>query len=142
MWTLIWIVAVLFAIVIEIVTVELVGIWFIPGAVIAAILALCGVHWAIQVGVFVASTILFIILFRKRLLKKLNSKENKTNTDLIIGKELQLISGIGFQQAGSVKINGVIWSVSLEDETASLEAGAFVTVVNIKGNKLIVREVK
>ena len=142
MWVYIWVAIILLAIVVEIATVELVGIWFVPGALIALILALFGVHWAIQVGVFAVATVLFIMLFRKKLIQYLSKDKSKTNTDLLIGKELKLITPIAFQTPGSVKINGVEWSATLEDETAELKEGSLVKVVEIKGNKLIVREVK
>ena len=142
MWVYIWVAVILLAIVVEIATVELVGIWFVPGALIALVLALFGVHWAIQVGVFVIATVLFIIFFRKKLMQYLSKDKSKTNTDLLIGKELKLITPIAFQTPGSVKINGVVWSASLEDETAELKEGSLVKVVEIKGNKLIVKEVK
>ena len=138
MWVYIWVAIILLAIVVEIATVELVGIWFVPGALIALILALFSVHWAIQVGVFAVAT----VLFRKKLIQYLSKDKSKTNTDLLIGKELKLITPIAFQTPGSVKINGVVWSASLEDETAELKEGSLVKVVEIKGNKLIVREVK
>lgn len=142
MWVYIWVAIILLAIVVEIATVELVGIWFFPGALIALVLALFGVHLAIQVGVFTVATVLFIIFFRKKLIQYLSKDKSKTNTDLLIGKELKLITPIAFQTPGSVKINGVVWSASLEDETAELKEGSLVKVVEIKGNKLIVREVK
>lgn len=142
MWVYIWVAIILLAIVVEIATVELVGIWFVPGALIALILALFSVHWAIQVGVFAVATVLFIMFFRKKLIQYLSKDKSKTNTDLLIGKELKLITPIAFQTPGSVKINGVVWSASLEDETAELKEGSLVKVVEIKGNKLIVREVK
>lgn len=142
MWVYVWIAVILLAILIEIATVELVGIWFVPGAIIALVLALFDIHWAIQVGVFVVATILFTVFFRKSLIKYLSKEKSKTNTDLLIGKELKLLTPIGFQTPGSVKINGVIWSASLEDETAELKEGSLVKVVEIKGNKLIVKEVK
>ena len=142
MWVYIWVAIILLAIVVEIATVELVGIWFVPGALIALVLALFGVHWAIQVGVFAVATVLFIIFFRKKLIQYLSKDKSKTNTDLLIVKELKLITPIAFQTPGSVKINGVVWSASLEDETAELKEGSLVKVVEIKGNKLIVREVK
>ena len=42
---------------------------------------------------------------------------------------------------GELKINGVIWDCETEDGSI-IEEGKLVQIISIKGNKLIVKEVK
>ncbi len=142
MWIWVWVGVIIFSIVFETMTFDLVGIWFIPGAILSFVLACFGTNWIIQVVLFFTFSLLLMALLRRFLVKLLKKDKEKTNTDLIIGKKLKLITAIKFQQPGSVKINDVIWSASLSDETMELDADSLVEVIEIKGNKLIVKEVK
>ena len=82
-----------------------------------------------------------MLSFRKIVLKYLDKGEIKTNADAVIGKEFVLETAIGFNQPGSIKVNGVVWSAITDDQKAEVPEGTVVTVKNLKGNKYIV-EVK
>ena len=63
-----------------------------------------------------------------------------TNADSVIGKEFILLSDIGFNKAGTIKVNGVVWAAITEEESAEIPAGKIVVVERIEGNKYIVKE--
>lgn len=66
-------------------------------------------------------------------------KDVKTNTDALIGKKAKLIGDITEDNNGSVKFGDVVWTATSE---TPISAGAYVQVVSISGNKLIVKEIK
>ena len=74
-------------------------------------------------------------------MKKLLKTEIKTNADAVIGAEFTLLTDIGFNQTGTIKINGVVWNVNTENEKEEISAGTIVRVLRIQGNKYIVEKV-
>ena len=81
-----------------------------------------------------------MLCFRRLVMKKLDKGEVKTNAGAVIGKEFILLSDIGFNKAGSIKVNDVVWTAIAEDEKSEIPAGAIVVVERIEGNKYIVKE--
>lgn len=136
----VWAVIFVLAIVIEAETAEMVAIWFMPGALVGVILALCGVeHW-IQCVVFIAVSAVLLVLAKTWLKKKMAkyAKNEKTDTDLLIGKMAKVVEDIdNLNEKGAVKINGQVWSARMDDDTTSAAVDEFVTVKDIKGVKLI-----
>ena len=59
-----WLAVVIITLVIEFMTAEIVSIWFFFGSVVSLILAICKVDPAIQIIVFVAVSLLFMICVR------------------------------------------------------------------------------
>lgn len=137
-FTYVFIGVIVFSLVIEALTSDMVSIWFTGGGIVALILSVCGVVWYISVPVFIAVSLGLLLLFRKAALKKFSLKDGKTNAQAVIGKEFELLSPIGFNKAGSIKVNGVVWSVVTENEHDEVKEGTIVKVINIKGNKYIV----
>ena len=140
-----WIVTVVIALFGEMITAELVAIWFIPSALVSMILAFYKVPTTIQWIVFmVLSTILLVVAFkflRKLLLKNLGSK--KTDTDILIGKTARVEEDINnAEMQGAVKIDGKICSARMVDDTETADKGEFVTVEYISGVKLICKKIK
>lgn len=84
---IIWAAAILLFGIAEGVTVQLVSIWFLIGAVAALITAFCGAGIPVQVTVFVTVTVVTLIATRPIVKKKLNTKTVKTNADRCIGQE-------------------------------------------------------
>lgn len=76
-WLYIWLGVVAVTIIIEFVTVKLVSIWLSIGALIAMILASCGVRFEIQIPVMLAVSLACIFGLRKPTIKFLNRKEDK-----------------------------------------------------------------
>ena len=65
----------------------------------------------------------------------------QANLDLLINTEHILLKQIDKFSVGELKINGVIWDCETEDGSI-IEKGKLVQIISIKGNKLIVKEVK
>ena len=137
----IWLGVVVIATVLELVTLDMTSIWFAVSGIVALILsAFKNISWVVQLIVFVVLSAALIIglrpIAKKFLLRHMNEK---TNTDTFIGKKVYMITEASFGTLGSVKIADVVWSAVPEDETETIEAGAVVEVLAIRGNKLIVK---
>ena len=140
MWIYLWLAVTAAALVIEFTTSEMVSIWFVGGGLVAMLLAGLGLEWYFHVPAFIVVSLVLMLCFRSLVMKKLKGKDVRTNADTAIGKEYELIDGISFNAAGSIKINGVTWSAVTENENAEIPAGTKVIVKGIEGNKYIVEE--
>lgn len=137
----IWLAVIVVTAIAEFATMEIVSIWFTFGAIIPFIMAATNsVSWEAQIVVFVVISALLIASLRsvtRRFLFKGNTE--KTNLEMYIGMQYRMIMRTDFETVGAIKINDVVWSaVALNRET--IEAGAIVQVVDIDGNKFVVRE--
>lgn len=135
----IWLAIMAVTVIIEIVTLDLVSIWFAFGAVIPFILsAIGGIAIEIQIAVFVAVSALLIIFLRKNAQKLLFKNMNqKTNVDAFEGKKVRLLEDTDFEHNGSVKINDVTWT-AISESGELIKAGQLVEIKKVDGNKLIV----
>ena len=138
-FALFWVAVIAVAAIVEAETCDLVAIWFIPGALISMILALCGVDFWIQAVVFItlsaAILTLFFTVFKKRIPKK---KAQPTNADALIGAKGIVEDKIdNIRETGSVKLRGLVWSARSSEESVTIEAGSVVVVKAIVGVKLI-----
>ena len=140
MWLYAWLAVTAAALIVEFMTTELVSVWFVGGGLVAMLLAGLGLEWYVHVPAFIVVSFALMLCFRKLVMKKLNKGEVKTNAETVIGKEYELLTAIGFNQAGSIKINGVVWTAVAEDDNAEIPAGTKVVIERIEGNKYIVKE--
>lgn len=138
MWIYIWLAVTAAALIVEFLTSEMVSVWFVGGGLVALFLSLLGSEWYIHVPAFIAVSLVLMLCFRKIVMKKLTGNTVRTNADSVIGKEFELLSDIGFNKAGEIKVNGVIWSAVTDDENQTIPAGEKVVVERIEGNKYIV----
>ena len=140
MWVYIWLAVTAAALVIEFLTTEMVSVWFAGGGLVAMLFAGLDLGWYYHVPVFIVVSFALMLCFRRLVMKKLNKGEVKTNADSAIGKEFELLSDIGFNQTGSIKVNGVVWTAVAEDDHTEIPAGKTVVALKIEGNKYIVKE--
>ena len=135
---IIWLALLIVFAITEGVTVALVSIWFMGGALAALIAALCGTELWVQVVLFFTVSILLLLCLRplsKRLIKQ---KKVATNADSNIGKEAVVTERIdNLQGSGAVRISGVEWSARSADGS-EIEKGAVVRVLRIEGVKVCV----
>lgn len=139
----VWLAVIVICVVIEIVTFDLVSVWFAIGAVIPFILAgIGGIRIEIQIAVFVVVSAL-LIAFVRRLAKKFLFKNmnSKTNLEQYEGKQLRMLEKCDFEHNGSVKINDVVWT-AISENNEKIEKDAVVEVVRFEGNKIIVKKIK
>ena len=141
MWLYIWIGITAVALVVELLTSEMVSVWFAGGGAVAIILSAVGLDWYVHLPAFIVVSAILMLCFRSLVMKKLSVGEVKTNAETVIGKEVELLSGITFDTAGTVKINGVVWNAVAETENTEIPAGKRVIITGISGNKYIVKEI-
>ena len=128
---------------IELITVDLLSVWFAISAFITAIIA--GIfpmlHWGWQTFIFLVIAVALLLLTRpfvKRFLKR--NKRQATNLDLVIGNVGVVEEEIDNDfSMGAVKINGLIWSARTATNE-KIEKGTLVIADGIEGNKIIVRK--
>lgn len=126
----------------EIITVGFLIFWLGIGALLAMIVSLFTSNVIIQTAVFVISSTILIFATKPFVKKFVDVKTTSTNAFSIIGKKALVIKDINsVHSSGQIKINGEVWSAESEnDET--IPEGSEVEILNIKGVKAIVKEVK
>lgn len=138
----VWLAVIVVTAIVEIITTDLVSIWFTFGAIIPFILAtadVVGFEW--QILIFVAISSILILSLRNITKKILLKNSNyKSNIDSIIGKQCRMLSKTDFETLGCVKINDVEWS-AISFDGKEIEKNDIVEVVKVDGNKLIVKKV-
>ncbi len=126
----------------ELTSLQLVSIWFAAGAVAAFVTALFDVALWIQLVVFVAFSVLLLVLTRPLLKKFRVDKTQPTNMELDIGKTAVVIDEINNSiDKGRAKLNGVDWKAVSADNSV-IPKGTTVRVTEISGSKLIVEPCK
>ncbi len=134
----IWIGFAVIMVVCEAFTSQLVSIWFVLGAVSAAVTTIFTPSIAIQSAVFLIVSLVALIV-TKPLVKKLKEKRGvtSTNADRLVGRTGVVISDIAdTHTVGQVKVEGEIWSA--KSEKAPLNKDTKIKVLAIEGVKLIV----
>lgn len=133
-----WLIVMIVLVVVEVVTLGLVCIWFAGGALFAAIVAVFGGPWWLQLIVFVAvSTILLI--FTKPIAKKyFTDKIQKTNSEDLIGKKVMVTEAVDNVRATGVAVaSGLEWTARSKEDGVTFDKGEVALVHAIEGVKLI-----
>ena len=136
-----WIAVIAVAIIVEVVTDQLISIWFVPGAIVATILDYfnVGLVWQVLVVLLVATA--GIVFAKTYLAKRIDSKIVKTNIEAIIGERCVVTEKIdNYVGCGQVKIKGQIWSARGVEEDSVFEEGDILHVVAIEGVKVICKK--
>ena len=135
----VWLGVMLLAIIVELSTMGLVSVWFLPGALVALVLALLGVDLIWQVVAFTVLSVLTLLLGRKYF--RPFRQRLKTNVDALIGTSALITEQVcNIEERGALKIGGQIWSARAEQPEDILEVGDVVEIVDIRGVKLICRK--
>ena len=140
-WVYVYLGITVLALVVEFITTDLISIWFVGGGAVALIVSAFVPMWYVHVPIFVAVSFVLLFVLRKLLLAKLNKNVERVNADSAIGKEFVLLEDIAFNQLGSIRVNGVVWSAVATDPNTSINKSKVVKVVGLDGNKYIVEEV-
>lgn len=134
-----WFIAFVILLFIELVTVNLVTIWFAIGAVAAIITTIFTDSILIQAIVFVVVSVISLLI-TKPLIKKIKKFEiEPTNSDRVIGKIGEVTEKIGRNKYGEVKVYGNTWTASSKQV---INVGERVKVLSIDGVKLVVEKEK
>lgn len=134
----VWIaLAVVFGVV-EAATAQIVTIWFAIGAIGALIANAAGAGVTVQLSVFVAVSILTLIIARPYLKKFTKTEMQRTNADMYIGETAVVLEEIdNTRGTGQIKVKGSVWTARSRNNSV-IPAGENVYVEKIEGVKLIV----
>ncbi len=137
--SLTWMIIFLVLLFIELVTVNLVSIWFAIGAFAAFLVTYITDMVTIQIAVFIVVSSISLILTKKIVKKIKGGKVEATNLDRVIGKIGVVTEEITKLEPGEVKVDGKKWSAT---STKKISVGSKVEILSIDGVKLKVKEVK
>ena len=137
---IVWLIALVIFIIIEIITLGLATIWFACGSLVAFLASLFGANVAVQLVVFTIVSLASLLTVRPYVARKFNLQRTKTNCDVLINQEAKVTERIdNHNQTGAAYINGLEWTArSLDDQV--IEAGQIVRVVEVQGVKLMVKK--
>lgn len=142
MYEWLWVIVILVAVLIEVVTLgNLVSIWFAVGAAAAWLVQGVGGEFTLQVIAFISVSILAVLAIRPLAASYLRGNVIATNTDRLIGRQVTLDKGITYEMWGEVKFNGLTYA-AISADNRDIETGERVEIVAIEGAKLIVRKIE
>ena len=139
-----WAIITVVFVIAEIVTVQLVSIWFAAGS-FATMLCTYFLDFGIigQLSVFIFSSAAFLLMTFPFLRKKRAISHVGTNHELDVGKNALVIEDIHNETGtGRVRLNGVDWSAVSADGEAVIPKDTIVTVIRVDGAKLEVTKNK
>ncbi len=139
-WPVIWVVIAIVMAVIEAISLGLTTIWFAAGALITVLFALMGIPYYAQIVIFLASSVILLLLTRPIVTKYMHVGTVKTNVDSLIGRECVVVKDITKHKYGQVKLAGQVWTAKSQTEETLLK-GQDVSVIAVEGVKLIVERI-
>ncbi len=138
----VWLGILVLAVVVESMTCDLIAVWFMPAALIAAILAFCNVPFFVQLLCFILVGLALAIATRPLCRRLISNRGEKTNANALVGQvalvteEIRNIDGVG-----EVKVGGLCWSARSKDPALVIAQGEQAEILEIEGVKLIVRPI-
>ena len=135
----IWLGIVLLLIFMEVITTNLVTIWYIASGIVSMILAIFTDSFFIQFLVFVILGTILLITTRDYLVKIIGPKNEKTNLDRVVGMVGIVTEEIKKNKPGEVKVDGKRWTAT---SNKKIKVDSTVKVLEIDGVKLKVEEVE
>ena len=134
----IWLVIFIVLVIIELITINLVTIWFAIAAVFTLLVDIITRNTMLEIIVFIVSSFLLLLL-TKPLIKKIKVKKvEATNLDMVINKIGIVTEDINQDKIGKVKVLGKRWSAYSNTE---LKKDEKVKIVSIDGVKLKVEKI-
>ena len=135
-----WLVILIIAIVVEVISMGLTSIWFAGGALVAVFAAMLHVPVFLQVILFFLVSVLLLAFTRPVAVRYFNKDRVKTNVESMVGRQAVVIGEIdNLQGIGQVTVAGQEWSARNCEDGLRIPVGAVVSVVSVSGVKLIVK---
>lgn len=135
-----WLVLLILAIVIEVLTMGLTTIWFAGGALVAILAALLHAPVWLQIILFIVVSLVLLFFTRPVAVKYFNKDRVKTNVESMVGRQAVVTGEIdNLQGIGQVILNGQEWSARSTDEKLRIPVGSVVNIVAVSGVKLLVK---
>ncbi len=135
----VWLALAILFIIIESLTFAIVTIWFAIGSFLMVFISFLPIPFTFQVLIFLAISITLLILTRPLVLKKLETKKQKTNVDSLAGSIALVVKDITSFEKGEVKINGNIWTAKSES-SETIKKGSECIILRIEGVTAIVEK--
>ena len=132
-----WLIVILILSFVEIITINLVTIWFVASAALALLVSLFIDSFYIQFTVFGVCGLLIMIFTRPLLTKLLKKDKEATNLDRVIGMTGVVTEEISKNSVGEVKVDGKRWSAISQSK---INVGDEVIITGIDGVKLKVKK--
>lgn len=133
----IWLGLVVTLTLIEVLTTNLVTIWYIASALVSLILSLFIDSYLIEFAVFVILGTVLLFTTRDYLVKLIVKKKEKTNLDRVIGMTGVVTEEITKKKSGEIKVDGKRWTAIADKK---IKVDSTVKVLEIDGVKLKVEE--
>lgn len=134
---IVWLLIVFFLSFIEVITVNLITIWFIVSALVSLLLSFFVDSFTIQFIVFGILGIILLLTTGKSLKKIFDEEQTRTNADRVIGMVGIVTEEIKKNVIGEVKVDGKRWSAI---STKTIKVGEEVLIEKIDGVKLVVKK--
>lgn len=133
-----WFAVIAVAVIVEVISAQLLSIWFALGGLAALITGFFTDSIIIQIIVFCVVSVVSLAVIFPLARKSLKTEHVKTNADRYIGKTAVVTEDISNIDArGQVKVDNQIWSARSDDGN-EISSGTKVKVLKIEGVKLIV----
>ena len=111
---------------------------FVPGTLVAAILAATGQGFQVQLWGFVVGTLVGLFLLRPMFLRKFQSNGEPSNVDALCGMDAEVVEAISANRAGRVLVRSEEWRASSKH---NIPAGAQVRILRVDGNAVEVEPI-
>ncbi len=135
---MVWLIVMIALVVVEVATLGLVCIWFAIGALFAAVVAVFGGPWWLQLIVFVVVSAITLVFTKPIAKKYFTDKIQKTNSEDLIGKKVMITEEVDNVRATGVAVaSGLEWTARSKEDSVTFEKGEFALVTAIEGVKLI-----
>lgn len=134
-----WLAFFVIALVVEVITADMISIWFALASIPSFIIALVfeeSLVWQIVSFILISGVLLF--LTRPVVKKYLKTNEIKTNVDAMVGVKVQVTKVITPESVGRVVFRSLDWA-AISKET--INVGEYARVLDVDGNKLIVEKI-
>ena len=144
MQPLIWLGILALLLVVEAITAGLTTIWFAGGALVAAIACYAGANLTVQILLFLCVSLVLLIFTRPLAMKYFNKETIQTNANSLIGKKAVVIQEIdNLDRLKAIHMNDSKNPFeSHKDRHEKIGEGTVVTIEEIRGVKLIVKQNK
>ncbi|WP_308149624.1 NfeD family protein [Spiroplasma sp. AdecLV25b] len=128
---------------IELLTTNLITIWFALGSIVSLIAGAFGVIWYWQIISFLTTTIITLAIGYPLLKRYIHNKPTlKTNLDGLINQQAEMMNDYPnhHKAPGIAKLDGKTWTV-ISTTNDNFKKGEIVLVTSIIGVKLVIKKI-
>lgn len=135
----IWLAAVVVFLILELATPTLIFACFVVGSLVAGVIGLVSPEsYYLQIGMFVAVSVVLLPLTRSMAKKITKESPQKSNVDALIGKVGMVTKTIKPDLGGQVRLEGEVWVATANEQ---IDVDSKVTIVAVSGAKVHVEKV-